>query len=77
MKGFIRDAAKGLKWIHDSGILHRDIKPENVLIFETCGGTNEIAKLTDFGVSRKLSGVATGTNSCGRGTMNCGWRLSR
>ncbi|ODM90768.1 Serine/threonine-protein kinase/endoribonuclease IRE1 [Orchesella cincta] len=71
MKGLIHDAAKGLKWIHDSGILHRDIKPENILIFERCGGIiREIAKLADFGVSRKLSGVSTGTNTCGKGTTD-------
>ncbi|CAL8128723.1 unnamed protein product [Orchesella dallaii] len=32
--GFIHDAAKGLGWLHSSGILHRDIKPENILIFD-------------------------------------------
>ncbi|ODM91497.1 Mitogen-activated protein kinase 15 [Orchesella cincta] len=56
---FIHDVAKGLKWIHDSQILHRDIKPENILIVMKANGS-EIAKIGDFGVSRKLSTMSTG-----------------
>ncbi|ODM90359.1 Serine/threonine-protein kinase/endoribonuclease IRE2 [Orchesella cincta] len=65
---FLHGAVKGLMWIHNKRILHRDIKPENVLIFETSNG--EIAKLGDFGISRKLSETSTGTNSVGRGTSD-------
>ncbi|ODM91791.1 Serine/threonine-protein kinase/endoribonuclease IRE1b [Orchesella cincta] len=59
----------GLKWIHDSQILHRDIKPENILIVMKADGS-EIAKIGDFGVSRKLSTMSTGTNSLGKGTSD-------
>ncbi|ODM90043.1 Serine/threonine-protein kinase/endoribonuclease IRE1 [Orchesella cincta] len=68
LPGFLHGAVKGLMWIHNKRILHRDIKPENVLIFETSNG--EIAKLGDFGISRKLSETSTGTNSAGRGTSD-------
>lgn len=54
--GFLKDAASGLKWLHNQRIIHRDIKPENVLIFCVDGG-RKIAKLGDFGISRKLSGT--------------------
>ncbi|CAL8128720.1 unnamed protein product [Orchesella dallaii] len=74
---FIHDAAKGLGWLHTSGILHRDIKPENILIFDKVqnssssrSGHGEMAKLGDFGVSRILSGSSTGTNSIGKGTSD-------
>ncbi|CAL8135762.1 unnamed protein product [Orchesella dallaii] len=69
LPGFIYGASKGLNWVHKSRFLHRDVKPGNVLIFETSSG-QEIAKLGDFGMSRKLSGASTGTNSAGRGTSD-------
>jgi len=67
--GFIHDAAKGLTWMHNSGIIHRDIKPENIFIFEKASGM-EMAKIGDFGISKKMSGNATGTNSIGRGSTD-------
>lgn len=45
------DIAKAMEYLHkEAKIIHGDIKSANVLIF----GDFEIAKLCDFGVSRKL-----------------------
>ena len=40
---------KGLKVIHDAGIVHRDISPQNVMMVKCSGGF--LAKLTDFGIA--------------------------
>ncbi|CAL8121035.1 unnamed protein product [Orchesella dallaii] len=68
--GFIHEVAKGLKWMHEckNPIIHRDVKPENILIFAT--SSREIAKLGDFGVSRKLQNSLTGTTTGGQGTFS-------
>jgi hypothetical protein len=39
------DVTKGLKYLHDHGVLHRDLKPSNIII--SSDGT---AKLIDFGL---------------------------
>jgi PDZ-binding kinase len=45
------DMAKALQYLHDEKrIIHGDLKSANILIF----GDFEIAKLCDFGVSRKI-----------------------
>ena len=49
MEGFLRTtrgALKGLRCIHDLGVVHRDIKPSNLLL----DGEGEI-RLADFGVA--------------------------
>lgn len=40
----------GIKFIHENNIIHRDIKPSNILI-----NSNGNIKITDFGISKKLS----------------------
>ena len=40
----------GLEELHSKNILYGDLKPENVLLFE-----DGYAKLTDFGISKKLN----------------------
>jgi serine/threonine-protein kinase len=59
-----REAAEGLAYAHDQGVVHRDIKPENILL------QNNHALVADFGIARALdaagekltqTGMAVGT----------------
>lgn len=40
------NAALGLQYLHDSGVVHGDLKANNILV-----GTDSVAKLADFGLS--------------------------
>ncbi|ELP91482.1 protein serine/threonine kinase, putative [Entamoeba invadens IP1] len=53
------DAAKGVSYLHENGILHRDIKPDNILIFSLDLNEKVNAKLTDFGSSRNINLLMT------------------
>lgn len=44
---------EGIRFIHSQNIIHRDIKPQNILIVKR--GNNFIPKITDFGISKKLT----------------------
>jgi serine/threonine protein kinase len=45
------DAATGLKFMHDNGLIHRDVKPENIMFKRPNGGRVK-AKLIDFGLMK-------------------------
>ena len=40
----------GISYLHQQDIIHRDLKPANILV-----NSNQICKITDFGLSRKMT----------------------
>ncbi|ELP92031.1 protein serine/threonine kinase, putative [Entamoeba invadens IP1] len=53
------DAAMGILYLHENGILHRDIKPDNILVFSLDTQEKVNAKLTDFGSARNINRLMT------------------
>lgn len=62
---FLIQIAKGMRYLHQKGIIFRDLKPENILI-----GMNDTLKLTDFGISKTIN-----LNSNNKMTMKAGTSL--
>jgi serine/threonine-protein kinase len=50
----IRQAALGLGYAHDHGLIHRDIKPGNIIVT-----ADRVAKLLDFGLLKSLADEKT------------------
>jgi hypothetical protein len=64
--GYALQAARGLKFAHDQGLIHRDVKPDNLLL-----NTQGIVKVADLGLVKKrgLSEIPSGNLAAGgRGT---------
>lgn len=60
-KKLLTDVLYGLSYLHKNGIIHRDIKPANILIKNTVDGP--IAKITDFGISKRSDASGDSSNS--------------
>jgi serine/threonine protein kinase len=59
--GYLLQAARGLKFGHDLGMVHRDVKPDNLLL-----NTQGIVKVADLGLV-KLAGESEGTKKTTEG----------
>ena len=57
---FIRNICSGMEYLHNRKIIHRDLKLENILISD-----NNIAKITDFGISSNSSKLTQRTQNIG------------
>jgi serine/threonine protein kinase len=56
---YLREAAEGLDYMHENGVLHRDIKPGNLLRL------SGHAKLADFGLARLQESQLMSATFCG------------
>ena len=61
LKKLLIDVLQGLSFLHRSDIIHRDVKPANILVKKTPNGP--LAKITDFGISKKTDTPATSSSS--------------
>ncbi len=59
----LNDVAKGLKLLHTHQLVHRDLTPRNVLLRKDKLGI-VIAKISDLGVARMISGSETDLTRC-------------
>lgn len=48
IRSIICQVLQGLEYMHKHGFFHRDLKPENLMV------SNEICKITDFGLAREI-----------------------
>ncbi|KAL1225547.1 Serine/threonine-protein kinase/endoribonuclease IRE1a [Cardamine amara subsp. amara] len=71
MLKLMRDIAFGLVHLHELGIVHRDLKPQNVLITK---GMTLSAKLSDMGISKRLSKDKLSLGHPATGCGSSGWQ---
>lgn len=55
--GYVLQAARGLKFAHDHGMVHRDVKPENLLL-----NAHGIVKVADLGLVKRAKTTTTTTD---------------
>jgi serine/threonine protein kinase/WD40 repeat protein len=51
----IRQAALGLQYVHEKGMVHRDIKPTNILVAKDPESDRPLVKILDLGLARFIS----------------------
>ncbi|XP_043711054.1 serine/threonine-protein kinase/endoribonuclease IRE1a-like [Telopea speciosissima] len=67
----MRDVVCGLAHLHELGIIHRDLKPQNVLIIKD---RSLCAKLSDMGISKRLTENMTSLGDNPTGSGSSGWQ---
>mgnify|MGYP002780498459 CR=1 FL=1 len=67
IKRFLREVLLGLEYLHNHGIIHRDLKAQNILLVDRGGRLT--AKISDFGISKNMSGEDTRSSSMLVGTI--------
>ncbi|PPR91723.1 hypothetical protein GOBAR_AA28961 [Gossypium barbadense] len=67
----MRDIVSGLAHLHELGIIHRDLKPQNVLIIME---KSLCAKLSDMGISKRLTGDMSSLTRGATGYGSSGWQ---
>nr|KJB14203.1 hypothetical protein B456_002G114100 [Gossypium raimondii]KJB14204.1 hypothetical protein B456_002G114100 [Gossypium raimondii]KJB14205.1 hypothetical protein B456_002G114100 [Gossypium raimondii] len=67
----MRDIVSGLAHLHELGIIHRDLKPQNVLIIME---KSLCAKLSDMGISKRLTGDMSCLTRGATGYGSSGWQ---
>lgn len=57
-KRALHQITSGLRHLHSLSIVHRDIKPQNILVATSANGKHLKMLLSDFGLSKRLDGMA-------------------
>ncbi|ELP90080.1 tyrosine protein kinase, putative [Entamoeba invadens IP1] len=55
----LKDASRGIQYLHTNGILHRDVKPDNILVVSLKDDQVINGKLADFGSARNTNMMMT------------------